>query len=410
MDAALDAEVRWPAFLGPAWAEVDLDAIAENVRWIRGRLHAGCRLMAVVKADAYGHGAMEVARTVLAAGADALAVSTVSEALALREDGVLAPMLVLTPVRPPEAEAALELDLAVTVADLDGAQDLARVAARRGRAAVAHVKCDSGMGRYGLLPEELVAAAPSLRALEGAIRWEGVFTHFARGADVTASRRQLRRFLAALEGCAAAGLAFPLRHAAASAGFLALPESQLDMVRVGSLLYGSVPAGLTAPGLRRAFALRARVAQVRWLPRGARVGYGGEWVAPRASRLATLPVGFADGFGLTPAGPYRRVGVLLRALARALLGAVGLGRLAGPAQGEVWLAGRALPVRGRVGMQQVTVDCGDLAVRAGDVATLHLPATLAGPRLARVYLRDGVPVGARAGVAAATAPTRVPGR
>ncbi len=406
MAGELDATARWPAFVGPTWAEVDLDAIADNVRWVCAHLQPGCRLMAVVKADAYGHGALEVARAVLAAGADALAVSTVAEGLLLREEGVAAPVLVLTPARPPEVDAALGLDLILTVCDVEGAHELARAASRTGRPARAHVKCDTGMGRYGFLSDELPRAAGELLRLKGAVRWEGAFTHFARGADATASAAQLRRFQAALRGCEAAGLTFAVRHAAASAALLALPEAQLDMVRIGNLLYGAVPRGVAAGGLRRAFALRSRVAQVRTLPRGAHVGYGGEWAAARPTRVAMLPIGFADGLGLTPAAPYRRIPVLLRALARALLRAAGLGRLAGAATGEVWLGGRRLPVRGRIGMQQVTVDCGDLPVAAGDVATVHVPSTAVGAHVARVYLRDGVPVVARAGAGSAIAPAR----
>lgn len=396
---ALDAWGRWSAAVGPTWAEIDLDALAANVDWVRARLRPGCRLMAVVKANAYGHGAPEVAAAVVAAGADALAVSTVAEGLTLREAGIAAPILVLTPARPPALEAALALDLTLTVADIEGARAVARSARRAGVCALAHVKCDTGMGRYGFLPQALPSTAAALLALGGDVRWEGVYTHLARGGDAAASGRQLERFLSALAGCEAAGLRFPLRHVAASAGWLTLPAAQLDMVRIGSLLYGSIPAGASVRGLRRAFALRSRVVQVRDLPAGWRVGYGGEWRAERPTRVATLAVGFADGLGLVPAAPQGRIPVLLRALARVILRRLGLGRLGGrgAAVGEIWRGPVRLPVLGRIGMQQVTVACAATDLSPGDVATVHVPSTAVGMHVARVYLREGKPVCARTG-------------
>ena len=398
---------RWAAFVGPTWAEVDLDAIAANVRWVRGRLAPGVRLLAVVKADAYGHGAPEVARVVLAEGADALGVSTVAEGLALREEGIGAPILVLAPAASEELPAALEAGLILTVADLEGARGLAGAAEALGVPARAHVKCDTGMGRYGFAWTELGARAEDLRRLEGAVRWEGVFTHMARGADAAFTRCQLARFLTAVDGAAARGLRFPVRHAAASAALLAVPEAQLDMVRIGSLLYGECPAGLSAPGLRRAFALWSRVAQVRELPRGATVGYGAAWRARRPTRVATVPVGFADGLGVQAAGRARRLAVRLRALGRAVLEALGL-RPRTPRQGEVWWRDHRLRILGRVAMQQVTVALGELPVRPGDVVAVHVPSVFASGQLARLYLRDGVCVAARRGRSSLAAPAPAP--
>ena len=384
----------WQAAVGPAWVEVDLDAIAENVRATIALLPAACRLLGVVKANGYGHGALEVGRTALQAGAAGLGVSTVVEGLALRDGGILAPVLVFTPPWSADLDAALEAGLTVTVVSLEHARAVAAAAARRAGSAVAHIKCDTGMGRYGFDPQALAAAAAALADMDG-ILWEGVFTHFARGADARSARVQLHRFLAAIGAAESGGLRFSIRHAAASGATIALPEARLDMVRVGNLLYGERPAAGGSPVLRRAFALRVQPAQIKDLVAGATVGYGSEWRARRPTRIAVLPIGYADGLDLVPAGPYRRPRTLVRALVRALLGALGLHRRLGAAIGDIEMGGRPVPVLGRVGMQQVTVDCSAIAPEVARLpATIHLRPTTAGAHLARVYLRDGAVVGA----------------
>lgn len=382
----------WRAAVGPVWAEVDLDAIADNVRTVLGVLRPGCRLLAVVKANAYGHGAAEVARVAVAAGAAGLGVSTVAEGLALRVAGVDAPVLVFTPARPEDVPAAVSAGLTLTVVSAAQASGLGEAAARRGASVSVHVKCDTGMGRYGFTPEELAAAAPELAGLGDALHWDGIYTHFPRGADPGVTRAQLQLFLGAVAAARQGGLVCAVRHAAASAAVVAVPEAQLDMVRVGNLLYGDRPVA-GAPQVRRAFALRVRAAQVRDLPAGATVGYGSERRLRRATRVAVYPVGFADGLDIAPAGPYRRPAVLLRALARALLGAFGLSGGLGAAAGELRLDGRPLPVLGRVAMQQVVVDAGGVPPELLEQpARVHVRPLLVGAHVARVYLRDGVPV------------------
>lgn len=396
----------WQAAVGPAWVQVDLDAIAENVRLLRGILGVDCRLLAVVKANGYGHGAVAVGATALEAGAAGLGVSTVAEGLALRTAGIRAPILVFTPPRGGELDAALEAGLVLTVASAEGAAALGAAARRTGAAAAAHVKCDTGMGRYGFDPAALAQSLPVLAAEAAAVRWEGIFTHFPRGADGPSTQRALGRFLAMVAQAEAGGVRFELRHAAASAAALRVPESRLDMVRIGTLLYGDGPAGLERPaGLRRAFALRVEAAQIRTLPRGATVGYGSEWRASRPTLAAVLPVGYADGFDVTPAGPYRRLGVLLRAVARTVLRAAGLGGRLGAGLGEITWGGVSVPVLGRVGMQQVEVDCGRVPEAAlREPATVHARATLVGAHLARVYVRDGRPAQALTAVGPLGAP------
>lgn len=377
------------AAIGPTWAEIDLDALTSNVALVRSLLPSGCRLLAVVKANAYGHGAVESARALVSGGAWGLGVSTVAEGLQLRAAGLNAPILVFTPPRPADLGPAVDAGLALTVVDLEGAQALAASIGP----VVAHVKLDTGMGRYGIGWEQLGQLAPVLAELSGRIGWEGVYTHCARGADPRAVRRQLDRLLRAVTAAAEAGLELPLRHAAASAAVLTVPEAHLEMVRVGSLLYGHLPAGIrTDLPFRRAFALHSTVTQVHVVRAGSQVGYGGEWTARADTRVATVPVGFADGLDMLPAGPFRRPAVLVRALGRALARRFHLERVLrlGRAAGDVVVGGVPLPILGRVGMQQVTVDCSRKPdVRPGMRAEVGVPSTAAGAHLARVYLRHG---------------------
>lgn len=393
------------AIIGPVWAEIDLDALAANVKAVRSLLTKDCRLLAVVKADAYGHGASEVGRVALAAGASGLGVSTVAEGLQLRADGVDAAVLAFTPARDVDLAPALRAGITLTVADVADARALAAAASQLGVRGRAHLKCDSGMGRYGIPVAEVGAVAPQLVALGDHIEWEGVYTHFAQGWSPGPTRRQLERFLSAIAVAETRGLVFAVRHAAASAAMISVPGARLDMVRVGSMLYGDRPPG--APRsltLRHAFSLRVEPAQVRCLPAGATVGYGAQWRARRVTRIAVLPVGYADGLEMVPAGPFRRPRTLLAALARAVLARVGW---RGGAPASVEMGGQVVPIIGRVGMQQTIVDCSDIE-RVG-LATLRVRPAAVGRHVARVFVRDGVALYART-VRDAITPATLAGR
>lgn len=341
----------------PTWLEVDLGAIAANTRHL-ARLAAPARLMAVLKADAYGHGAVQVAHTVLRHGASALAVACLSEGQALRAAGLDAPLLVLGYTPAWQALDAVGLDLTLTVFDLDSARAVARAGVDLGRAARVHVKVDVGMHRLGVAPGEVPALLAQLAELPGLVV-EGLFTHLPR-ADETApearaeSAAQLARFDRLVADLAKEGLRPPQVHALNSAGLLSELPGRHDFVRPGIALYGLAPAAdIADSALRPALAWKTQVAQVRDIAAGEAVGYGGTWRAARPSRIATIPVGYADGFRRAPA-TWRHV--LVR--------------------------GSAAPLVGRVSMDQSTVDVTDIpGVRQGDEVLLigrqgeaHLPA------------------------------------
>ena len=406
-----------------AWVEVDLAALAHNVA-VLARRAAPSALCAVVKADAYGHGAVEVARTALASGAAGLAVAIVDEGLELRAHGVDAPVLVLSEVLPDAAEVLVHARLTATVSTWEGMEALASSARRTGTRARVHVKVDTGMHRVGATPEEAPALVHAVAA-EPALQLEAVWTHLAVADGTTADDRaftalQLERFdqvVAALE------VRPRLLHAANTAGAVAWRGARYDMVRCGIGMYGYPPApamvraaaaaaaaaepGPAEPGplepgplgsglaeevdavlasLRPVLSLKARVSAVRELDAGERPSYGRRRALPERGVVATVPVGYADGV------PRRLFDT----------------------GSPVLVGGRRRPLAGTVTMDQLMVDCGpstpvapgdevvligrqgDEAISAGDWA--RLLGTISyevlcgiGPRLPRVYCGSGAP-------------------
>jgi alanine racemase len=299
--------------------------------------------MAVVKANAYGHGDVPVSRAALEAGATWLGVALVEEGLRLRDGGIDAPILVLTEFPRGSEKEALAAGLTPTVYTDEGVALLAEAAATLGRPVPVHLKLDTGMHRVGLLPEH----APALcrRVLEAGLELDGVWTHFAvaEEPDDPSAGMQLERFLLALEELAGAGIRPRYRHAANSAAVIGLPESHLDLVRVGIALYGISP-GPALDGradLRPAMSLRSRVTLAKRVAAGEGVSYGLRYRLERESTVATVPVGYADGYHRAASG-----------------------------RAEVLIRGRRYPVAGTVTMDQITVDCGDDSVGPGDEVVL----------------------------------------
>ncbi|MGH7609835.1 MAG: alanine racemase [Candidatus Dormibacteria bacterium] len=295
------------------WVELDLGALSRNVAAMVREL-GGVPLMVVVKAQAYGHGAVPVARAALAAGASRLAAATLDEALELRHAGLRCPVLVLghTPVER-MAEAVAE-EVALTVFE-PGQLTGAIQAGTRPAPARIHLKVDTGMSRLGFPPEGLEAAVAAAES-SGAVILEGVCTHFRKGQDDAATKAQLERFLGALAQAEAAGPREWLRHAGSSAAWR-LPAARLDLVRSGIEVLGMV----TPDGRRREPVLswHARVVQVRTIEAGTHVSYGDSFTARQRMQVATLPVGYADGFRR---GPRHWGSVLLGGVERPLLGDV----------------------------------------------------------------------------------------
>lgn len=367
------------------WADIDLAALCFNARQLAGAF--GTDLLAVVKANAYGHGAPAVARALLDSDATRvkiLGVARVDEGIELREAGIEAPILILSAILPDEAACAVEFDLMPTLFTPALARALNDAAHQQSRLARAHLKIDTGMGRLGVAVDEAAPFFNSLRQYEH-LKIEGIYTHFACADEMPdeMSCRQLEVFERALHKCGVS-LNEPremLLHAANSAAALRYSSARYDLARPGLALYGVNPLGSNvAPdvALKPVMTLRSRVTFVKSVPRGATVSYGATWRAERPSRIATIPIGYADG--------YAR-------------------RLSNRAQ--VLIGGRRAPLVGRVTMDQILVDVTDMPVEIGDIVTLwgdHLPVeevaewaeTIAyellcavAPRVTRVYEGSG---------------------
>lgn len=329
----------------PAWVEVDLDAIRANVEALVA-VAAPARVLATVKADAYGHGAVPVARAALAGGASWLGVAFVEEGLALREAGIDAPILVLSEPPPAAVDVVVAQRLTPFVYT-DAGIDALRKAAAAGASGPfpVHLKVDTGMHRVGCSVADAVRLATRVAAADELVL-EGLATHLAVAdePDSGYTGAQLDAFEDVVAAIAAVVGRPPVVHAANSAAVLAHPRARYDLVRVGITMYGIAPAPALGPvaGLRPALSLHARVSFVKTLPAGARVSYGLRYTLPRRSRIATVPVGYADG------------------VARAF----------GSAGGTVLVHGRRCPVAGTVTMDQLLVDAGDLDVAVDDEVVL----------------------------------------
>ena len=322
------------------WAEVDLDLLAANVRSLKNRAGAA-RVLAVVKGNAYGHGAVPVGRAAIEAGAWGLGVIGLDEGEQLRRAGITAPVLVLGSTPPVLARRLLENDLRVTVGSLEIGQGLSAAAQAIGTEVFVHVKVETGLNRFGVLPAEAVALAERLRELPGVIV-EGLSTHLASvdEGDKSFTFEQYRAFCAASERLPW----IPMHHISSTGALLDLPDLCLAMVRTGIGVYGYYPSDEVNHDLplRPVLSLRTRAARVSTVEAGASVGYGRTWTARRRSRIALAMAGYADG------------------LRRSLSG-----------RGVALIRGMRVPFVGRVAMDMVMLDVTDVPdAEAGDEVTL----------------------------------------
>ncbi len=368
------------------WAEIDLDAIAANVRSYIHHVGPQVEVIAVVKANAYGHGAVPVARAALAAGATRLAVHRAIEGVELRRAGITEPILILGYTPPSGADLAVEWRLTPSLITPEFAQAVSARAAASGITLNLHLKVDTGMSRYGLFPQEVIPFLHQIQSLPG-IHVEGIFTHLATAdwADSTFADQQVQRFQEVVIAARHAGHPLPLAHMANSAGAMKLRSAHFNAVRPGISMYGMDASDQWPPvfPLVPALTLKSRVSRVYDLPAGAGISYSRTYVTPGPMRAALVPVGYGDG--------YHRI------LSN---------------QGFVLIHGQRAPIRGRVCMDQFVVDVSGIpgvaqddevvlvgrqgaeTLRAEEVAgwanTINYEVTTSLlPRVARAYLRGG---------------------
>jgi alanine racemase len=331
----------------PVWAEVDLEAIAHNIREIRRATRPSSKVMAVVKGNGYGHGTVEVGRAALKNGAEWLGVARLAEGAALRKAGIDAPILVLGYITPAQSGDVVRYRLSQAVYSLDMGRALAEAATREDTTVKVHVKVDTGMGRIGWLADPHAVKEILELACMPHLEIEGIFTHFATAdePDKRYALEQLNKFLSLTEELRKSGLEIPIKHAANSPALMEIPEAHLDLVRAGIIVYGLYPSDKIDRSrieLRPAMSLKAKVAYVKEVPAGFKISYGSTFTTSGPTVIATLALGYADGY--------------TRLLS---------------SKGEVLLHGRRAPVVGRVCMDQTMVDIGHIpGVKMGDEAVL----------------------------------------
>lgn len=368
------------------WAEVDLDAIAWNVRAVLQQVGERVQVMAIVKANGYGHGAIPVAKAALAAGATMLGVHRIQEGIELRKAGVDAPILILGYTPPDGAELIVRWRLTPSLGNVESGTAINAAAQAAGVQVPVHVKIDTGMSRYGVMPADALDFFRWL-ANQSGLTLQGMFTHFATAdsANTIHAHKQLQRFTEVRSTLVSAGFIIPMTHAAASAAIMSMPDSYFDMVRPGICMYGLDPSSEFANTfeIHPAMTIKSRICRLQVLPVGAEVSYGRLWKAERPTKAALVPVGYGDG--------WRR-------------------NLTN--RGSVLIRGQRAPMIGRVCMDQFVVDATDIpdaalhdeVVLVGSQGKERIPmeevsrwaetinyetATSLLPRVARFYLRGG---------------------
>jgi alanine racemase len=331
--------------LRDTWVDVSIDAIKENVKAFREHIKPSSKLLTVVKADGYGHGAVEIAKAAIDSGADGLGVALLDEALELRQAGFQVPILVLGYTKPEGIEQAVQENITLTVYSKDSIHAIHKACEKLNKRAKVHVKIDTGMTRIGLQTKE--AALELIKMMDpNQIEIEGIYTHFADAdnPDASYTQKQFNEFLEVTEYLEAQGFAIPIRHCCNSAGTIAYPKMHLDMCRVGISTYGLYPGEHLKEmiDLTQAMTFQTKPVQIKEVPAGQSISYGRTYTPDHTSVIATLPVGYADGFS--------------RRLSN---------------RGEVTVKGKRALIVGRICMDQAMIDITDIPeVTSDDIVTI----------------------------------------
>lgn len=334
----------------PTWVEVDLDHLIHNLHAIRNRLRKGTRILLTVKADAYGHGAVQVAEA-SSDVVDIFGVATLDEAMELKEAGLTNTILILSPILKTEIPTVTREGLTVTISSYDVASELSHHAGQNGKIVPIHVEVDTGMGRAGVVQEEAVEEIERISALPG-VKLEGVYTHFpVSDSDAEYTRRQVEEFVAIISVLRGKGVSVPMIHSANSAAVAAFEDSHMDLVRPGLLAYGYLPAGVEIDEeFVPILTWKCRLARVKNMSAGKTVSYGRTFTTTRDTVVGVVPVGYGHGY------PYALSG-----------------------KGMMLVGGQRVPIIGRVTMDMTMVDLTDLPVRPGSGDEVVLIGKQEGP-------------------------------
>lgn len=367
------------------WIEISVAAIENNLREVQSRLNAGTKLIAVIKANAYGHGAVETARILYGLGVDYFAVSFLEEALQLREAGIQASLLVFSPVIDETGmRKAVANGLTLTIASESDQRLAEAICLETGQAMKIHMKVDTGLGRFGLNEEQAFAVWEKIKDCR-CIELEGIYTHTADPSSSRLAEKQFQRFMQLITRLEQVGASFPIKHIANSTIFLRSPYMHLDAVRIGTLLSGQHPVGNFSERLQLQdpYTFKSRVISIRELPKGTRLGYYGTYRLKKDAQIAVVPVGFHDGLALEVANKPVDMWDMLKKLVKIVLGYIGW-----PGQEiNVTISGVNCAIRGKVFMQMALVEIPlGMKVAIGDEVVVPVRKTLVSNDISRVYL------------------------
>ncbi|MCI8336274.1 MAG: alanine racemase [Peptococcaceae bacterium] len=359
------------------WIEVNVDCICHNLQEIKQLVGTETKVLAVVKANAYGHGSVGVAKALAYGGVDAFAVTTIEEGRELREAGVALPILVFAPMLPDQCDDMKRWQLTPSI-DCEEALLAWQAAAGGGF----HLKIDTGMHRVGAFPEEGLALAKQSKELPD-VQMTGVYSHLATAqqSDVTAAKKQIAIFQKLLADMKAEGIDYGLAHLANSAGLIKFPEARFDMVRAGTILYGQYPAETPhVLDLQDPWQAKGRLVEVKTVPAGGAIGYGGDYRCKKEELVGVIPYGYADGFNVLASTRPATIQSTFRDILKALAKAAGK-------YGTVYVRvnGKSVPVVGRIGMQLTSVSLTGVVAKAGDEVAVPLRRTTANVAIPRVF-------------------------
>ena len=372
----------------PAWAEINLDNLAHNMKEIRRLAKSDALVTAVIKADGYGHGATKIAKTLLENGADRFAVAVIDEAIELRNSEVSVPILVLGYTSPQRAEEVLQYDIEQTVYSLEVAEALSKEASRVNKIAKVHIKIDSGMGRIGLQPNsDTIEIIKKIYNMPNIVI-EGIFTHFAVADEVdkTYTNQQFENFSSVCNELEKIGIHIRLKHCGNSATIIDLPQMHENMVRAGIILYGLAPSNdveLQKLELKQVMSLKARVTHVKEISEGQSVSYGRKFIASKNSKIASLPLGYADGYTRLLSG---KAEALIKGIRVPVVGRICMDQCMIEVTGiEDVNVGDEVVLFGEQGQSFISID--ELAEKLGTI-NYEIVCMIA-RRVPRVYIKNG---------------------
>lgn len=372
------------------WIEVDLDAVVHNCQEVLRKLGDRTRLIAVVKADAYGHGAGVTALVLQQQGVDFFAVTYLDEALELRKNGITGSILVFAPVvTEEEVREAIRGQLTLTVNSLFDAELYEKVSFGMNMDLAVHIKVDTGLGRFGVQPDQVKEVIKFLANNER-IYIEGIYTHFAEAMSASPkyTEKQFTLFQEVLESLQEEKIRIPIRHCANSAAFLKYPHMHMDAVRIGTLISGQYPPGKydRELSLEDPFTLKSRVIALHNMPAGAYLGYNRSYKLKQAAMVAVIPVGYHDGFNVGVANKGAGIGDVVKKMAKQLLTYFDVSRF----RTSVTIKGKAYPVRAKVFMQMALVEIPLVSnINVGDEVELPARKTLVSPGIKRLFVTGG---------------------